>query len=547
MKPVLVVDDDERNRYLLQTMLTGNGYDVVTAVNGAEALALARKEPPAVIIADALMPVMDGYTLCRRWMEDETLRTIPFIFHTATYTDQRDEELGLALGAARFIASPAEPGAVVAELRSVLAAAAQGQLAAPPAPGPDEAAFLRQYNEALIRKLESKLAQLEQAGRALAESDRLRLSLLESISDAFLAVDHQWKLTFFNKRAEQLLRRALPNAHRLALGTPLVDVFPQLVPAVPELAQETVPSGMCRSPFEVHFPPTAAWFAVHVYRSGDGLAVLFHEITERKKEAQALQRLNDQLEERVARRTAELEMANKELATFSYSVSHDLRAPLRAINGFSRMLLEEHGPSLDPDARDYVERIHANTAHMGDLIDSLLSLSRVTRSELRVEPVDLSAMAGAIVARLKKSEPQRVVDAVIAPDVVAQGDTHLLEVALDNLLSNAWKFTSREPRARIEFGVTSQDGETVYFVRDDGAGFDQIYADRLFKPFQRLHTAGEFEGTGIGLATVQRVIDRHGGRIWSESAVGEGATFFFTLEPSPAAVSTADLATAQAS
>lgn len=226
---------------------------------------------------------------------------------------------------------------------------------------------------------------------------------------------------------------------------------------------------------------------------------------------------------------AATEAANRELEAFSYSVAHDLRAPLRTIDGFSQALLEDHADKLDPQGQMYLRRVRASAQLMAQLIDDLLALSRVTRAELDRRPVDLSALARSIVARLAGDEPERKVEFHIAEGLQASGDARLLGVVLENLFGNAWKFTSRRPVARIEFGVRHQDGQPVYFVRDNGAGFDMTYADKLFGVFQRLHTAAQFEGTGIGLATVQRVVRRHGGRVWAEGALDRGATFYFML------------------
>lgn len=249
----------------------------------------------------------------------------------------------------------------------------------------------------------------------------------------------------------------------------------------------------------------------------------------RAMEVRRLRREKAQLEQRIAERTVQLEVANRELESFSYSVSHDLRAPLRAIEGFSRALVEHCDAALDVRGRDYVSRIRTATERMKQLIEDLLSLSQVTRSEIRRESVALSELAQKVAEDLQRSQPERRVQFVIAPGVTAQGDTRLLRVALENLLGNAWKFTSRHPQARIEFGVLQQGGETVYYVRDDGAGFEMEYAHRLFGTFQRLHASAEFEGTGIGLATVRRIIHRFGGQVWGEGAVEHGATFYFTL------------------
>jgi len=225
----------------------------------------------------------------------------------------------------------------------------------------------------------------------------------------------------------------------------------------------------------------------------------------------------------------DLEHKNRELESFSYAVSHDLRAPLRRIDNFSRAVLESQGDRVDESGRRFLSRIREASQHMSQLIDDVLYLSRVTRAELREQDVDLSAIATLILTRLQESEPARTVEPRIRPGVVVTGDGQLLRIALENLLENAWKFTSKQAESRIEFGVTQASGEPTYFVRDNGAGFDMTYTDRLFGPFQRLHPQDEFPGSGIGLATVQRIIHRHGGQVWAEGLVGQGATFRFTL------------------
>ncbi len=222
-----------------------------------------------------------------------------------------------------------------------------------------------------------------------------------------------------------------------------------------------------------------------------------------------------------------------ELEAFNYSVSHDLRAPLRPLGGFSEALLEDHGDKLDEKGKEYLQRIRTAAQRMGQLIDDLLRLSRMSLTALNRQPVDLRALATSIVGELRAGEPNRRVELVSAPAVSATADARLVGIALDNLLRNSWKFTSKNPTARIELGVKGgHDDETIYFVRDDGAGFDPAHASRLFQPFQRLHATAAFEGTGIGLAIVNRIVRRHGGRIWAESEPDKGATFYFTLRPS---------------
>ena len=272
-------------------------------------------------------------------------------------------------------------------------------------------------------------------------------------------------------------------------------------------------------PVEISTKPLAA-------EKGLLVTSAIRDISERKQAERQISQLNKELKDRAD----ELEAANKELEAFSYSVSHDLRSPLQNIDSFSQILMDEYANRLDTDGRDYVERLRGSCQHMEEIIDALLLLSNMARHELVLDRVDLSTLAKSVAAELKLKDPDRLVDWVIAEGLTIEGDTRLLRVVFENLFSNAWKFTAKRPRARIEFGALPQcNGARTYFVRDDGAGFDMARASHLFAPFKRLHDQSQFRGTGIGLATVQRVIRRHRGKIWAEGEVDKGATFCFTL------------------
>lgn len=287
------------------------------------------------------------------------------------------------------------------------------------------------------------------------------------------------------------------------------------------------------------FLSAAEWDADHLFKGYQAGAVDFmlkpFDYRVLLSKVEVFLRLNRQGRElkgalqQLSERTVELKDLVEELESFSYSVSHDLKAPLRSIDGFTRAILESQAGRLDEQGVQDFDRVRAAAQRMGLLIDGLLELSRITRHHLKTQPVDITAIARETAARFKDAEPHRNAEFVIAAGLRAEADEHLLRVVLENLIGNAWKYTSKKPAARIEVGSLSEGGRTVYFVRDDGAGFDMAYADKLFTAFQRLHLSADFPGTGIGLATVKRIVARHGGRIWAESAPAKGAAFFFTL------------------
>jgi PAS domain S-box-containing protein len=313
------------------------------------------------------------------------------------------------------------------------------------------------------------------------------------------------------------------------IGRTLLELMPQSEPHWIKTYGRVALTGQ-PTEFEEYSRELERYFRVRAFSPKRGkFGVIFSDETERRRSEEALRLLNEELEERVRQRTSEYEEINRELESFNYSVSHDLRAPLRHIDGYTTIFMDEFGDQVPPEGKAYLDRITRATRRMGTLIDALLELSRINRSSLHLADVNLSQVAAEVVALLRESSPGRRVDVSIEPDLHVQGDPQMFRVILDNLMGNAWKYSAKVDTAEIAIGSREMDGERVFFVRDNGAGFDMAYADKLFGPFQRLHGADEFEGTGIGLATVQRLIHRHGGRVWAEGEPGRGATFYFTV------------------
>ena len=359
-------------------------------------------------------------------------------------------------------------------------------------------------------------------------------AIVESSDDAIISKDLNGIITTWNKGAAKMFGYSLEEIS----GKPMSILIPQ-----DRAHEETgILAHIVKGESIDHFEtvrirkdgrPIDVSVTISPMKNGDGKIIgaskIARDITESKRSEDAIRLLNETLERRVAERTAELEAANKELEAFSYSVSHDLRAPLRHINGFSLALLEDCAGQLDATGRGYLNEVRSASQEMAQLIDDVLQLAKVARSEMHRETVDLSEMAAEILEDLKRSEPKRRVKIKIKNGLIASCDKRLLDIVLTNLLGNAWKFTSKQKNAEIAFGWHEDDGNSGFFVRDNGAGFDMAYADKLYGAFQRLHGSNEFEGTGVGLATVQRIINRHRGRVWAVGKVDEGATFYFML------------------
>ncbi len=511
---VLVIDDSATYREALRDALVGAGYGVASAASGEEGLRMVASTRPAAVVVDGVMPGIDGPTVIRRLRLDATLRGTPCLLLTAS-EDDGAELRALDAGADAFVRKGDDLDVILARLGALLRHSDAGEAVSPGATGPqrilvvdDSATYLHEL-AAVLRG--------DGYDVALARSGEEALDLMAAGGFDCVLLD----VVMPGLGGHETCRRL--KASTVTRDVPLI-----MMTALDDRA--AMVDGLSTGADD--FLSKSAEFEVLKARVRAQLRRKQFEDEHRRVRERLLQSAHEAAEARAARELAEtraalaeeLERRNRELEAFSYSVSHDLRAPLRAIDGFSLMLEQDQAARLDDDGRSSLARIRAAAKRMSELIDDLLSLSRVSRAELLRVRVDLASVARAVAGQLPAG-----VEFEATGDMTAHADPRLMRVVFENLLGNAWKFTSKTAAPRVEVGATREGDAVVYFVRDNGAGFDETYAAKLFSPFQRLHHEREFPGTGIGLATVQRIVDRHGGRVWARGEVGKGATIFFTI------------------
>jgi PAS domain S-box-containing protein len=552
MKKVLIVDDIEENRYMLDSLIKGYGYKSVAACNGAEALGLALNDPPDIIISDILMPVMDGYTLCREWKKDKMLKNIPFVFYTATYTHPKDEDFAMSLGADKFLIKPQEPEFFIETIRQVMRDfKSHGiEIREPSVDG--ELALLKEYNETLIRKMEYRMLKSEEAEKkirdyatqleneieqrnlathALKESEEKYRSIFENSGVAILLTAPDGQIISANSFACILFNMSEKEICKLSRNS-LLDLTD---PRLPMLLSERQGTGHAigeltfikKDGTKFQAEVSSVMFLDKDDKELSSMVIL--DLTQQKIAEAEIKKLNEELEQRVNDRTTELQVANKELEAFSYSVSHDLRAPLRAIGGFSQILTEDYQKCLDDEGRRICGVIFDNTRKMGQLIDDLLAFSRLGRTEMQCSDIDMNLLAHSVFLETTSENDRKRILFTAEQLPPTKGDQNLIKQVWVNLISNAVKFSAIRELPVITIGCKEEGKNHVYYIQDNGVGFDMKYENRLFNVFQRLHDSAKFEGTGVGLAIVKQIITRHGGTVWAVGEIDKGTTIYFTV------------------
>jgi signal transduction histidine kinase/DNA-binding response OmpR family regulator len=584
MAVILIVDDDASARDLLRTVLGYASHTIFEAQNGAEALILARRLLPDLVIVDLLMPTMNGPEFVRQLRGTEVIATTPVVFYTASYFEREAQNLAEACGVTHIIPKPAEPEQIFAIVNEVLG---KTHLPQPSAIAPPEmqqeylgklTAALSQRTARVVPRLEAMINLGLQLG---SERDPERL-LTEFCEAARKIVGAKHALVTIRHPEDAELRYRLASDVASAPADPIEKEFWQssfhetvltsrcprrlarrpnepVVPGIPARYQSLLCAPI-QSPQQVYgsltlLEPITLEFSDEdealaqilaaqvgrVYENGSLYNEIKHyaqrleaEIRERERAQQEIHALNAQLEERIRERTAQLVEANTELEAFGYTVSHDLRAPLRAVSGYSTLLLDSEAEHLSESGKRYL-RLNIDNAHrMGRMIDDLLTFSRLGREALTLEPLDMSTLVTEVWSECTQYDraPAQLDIGQLPP---ATADRGMLHEVWSNLIANALKYSSKNPTRRVVIAGRDTGGELEYSIRDNGVGFDPAYSHKLFRVFERLHAANEFEGSGAGLAIVERIVRRHGGRVWGESRVGEGATFYFTLAGTAAA------------
>lgn len=522
---ILVIDDSLTFREELRNALEGAAYRVLTASTGEQGLRLAADERPNAAIVDGVLPGIDGATVIRRIRLDAALRRIPCLLLTAS-ENIGAEIRALDAGADAFVRKEEDIGVILAKLNAMLRSARLQ--------GDDRVTSSLQGPKKILAVDDSETYLQELAGTlrtdgyevVLARSGEEALNLLAVQPVDCVLLD----LLMPGLGGQETCRRlkSVPIMRDIpVVMLTAVDDREAMIEGLGAGADDYIAKS---SDFEILRARVLAQIRRKQFE--DENRVIRERLLLKEMEANEARAAREIAEARAAL-VEELEWKNQELEAFSYSVAHDLRAPLRSLDGFSLALLEDHADKLDDEGKQYLRHLRESAQHMAALIDDLLSLSRVTRSNFQREDVDLAAIAHGVVERLRKESPERQVEFSVTPGLRASGDERLLTIALENLLGNSWKFTRKRSKAEIDLRVIEQNNQKVFVVRDNGDGFDMAFSSKLFGVFQRLHSTAEFEGTGIGLATVQRVVRHHGGRIWAEGEVGRGASFFFTLAGEP--------------
>ena len=571
---ILVVEDSPTQAEELLYTLIQNQFYVRKASNGKEAVSLIGQQKPMLVISDIMMPEMNGYELCQYIKENENLRDIPVILLTSL-SDPQDIIRGLESGADNFIMKPFDETYLLSRIDYVVA---NQDLQRKERLEMGVEIFFggkryfinsqkRQILDLLISTYESAVKKNEELKKTQLELRILNEDLEKKVLERTALLTQEIVIRKKNEEELVKLRKAVDTSGEAIFLTDRNGVIQFINPEFTNLYGFTYSEVVGKATPRIlksgslsHEDYKGFWNKILnketikgeiLNKTKDGRLVMIErsvspfldeenniigflavqrDITQRKQAEEEIQKLNSELENRIVERTAQLESAYKELEAFSYSVSHDLRAPLRSIDGFSSALLQNYSDKLDEKGEKYLHIISSATKKMNDLIEDLIGLSRVSRAVLDRTAVDLSMIVNNIISDLRKDDPDRSYEFIIEQGLSADCDKNLISIVIENLLRNSFKYSRNKPKTKIEFNVIKKEGEkNIYFVRDDGAGFDMKYAEKLFGPFQRLHSESEFPGTGIGLATVKRIINRHGGNIWAEAEIENGATFYFTL------------------